>query len=125
MFCKSSKVEGNIINCPKEPAALAIPMARLRLSGWAARPTAESKTGNEVADSANPRIKPTLRFNIKPVELKAISNKPKLYRAPPTATTILLPYLSANAPVMGCTAPQTKFCIAMARLKTLCPQPNS
>src|SRR5690606_31544658 len=75
IFCKSSRVDGNMMNCPKEPAALAIPIARLRFSGCAARPTAESNTGKEVADRAKPKIKPTLKFSIKPVELNAISNK--------------------------------------------------
>ena len=100
-------------------------MAKLRLSGCAARPTAESKTGNDVAERAKPRIKPALKLSSKPVELTAMSNSPRAYNAPPTATTILLPYLSAKAPVIGCTAPQIKFCMAMARLNTLCPQPNS
>src|SRR5690606_40558760 len=75
-FCKRSRVEGSIINWPKEPAALAIPIARLRFSGGAARPTADNNTGNEVADKANPRITPTLRFNNSPVELTAMSSKP-------------------------------------------------
>src|SRR5574344_1505343 len=124
-FCNNNKVDGNMINCPNEPAALAIPIARLRFSGGAARPTAESNTGNDVAERANPKIKPTLKFSNNPVELTAMSNKPSAYSAPPTATTILLPYLSAKAPVMGWTAPQIRFCMAMAKLKTLCPQPNS
>src|SRR5690606_2377067 len=100
-FCKSKRVEGNMINWPKDPAALAIPIARLRFSGGAARPTADNNTGNDVADRARPRINPTLRLSSSPVELTAIRSRPIAYKAPPTATTILLPYLSANAPVIG------------------------
>ena len=124
-FCNSSKVDGSIMNCPKEPAALAIPIARLRFSGGAARPTADNNTEKEVADNARPKIRPTLKLSNQPVELTAMSSKPMVYNTPPTATTILEPYLSANAPVKGCAAPQIRFCIAIARLKTLCPQPNS
>ena len=116
---------GIIKNCPKEPAALAIPIARLRFSGGAARPTADNNTEKEVADNARPKIRPTLKLSNQPVELTAMSSKPMVYNTPPTATTILEPYLSANAPVKGCAAPQIRFCIAIARLKTLCPQPNS
>ena len=59
------------MNWPKDPAALAIPIAMLRLSGCAARPTAESSTGKDVAESASPRIKPALKFSSAPVELTA------------------------------------------------------
>ena len=76
IFFNSNKVDGSIINCQTEPAALAMPIAKLRFSGGAARPTAESNTGKEVADKAKPKIRPTLTFSIKPVELTDMSNKP-------------------------------------------------
>ncbi|MNN62781.1 hypothetical protein D3C81_1781100 [compost metagenome] len=50
----------------------------LLFSGGAARPTALSKTVNEVADKAKPIINPRLKFKINTLELKAIKSKPRV-----------------------------------------------
>ncbi len=63
-------------NCPKEPAALAIPIAMLRFSTGAARPTAPRITENEVPDRPMPINSPALSESEPGVSAIAISTSP-------------------------------------------------
>lgn len=54
------RVPGSMANWPKEPAALAMPMAMLRFSAGTARPTTPRITENEVPDRPIPISRPAL-----------------------------------------------------------------
>ncbi|MNE51843.1 hypothetical protein D3C80_1464900 [compost metagenome] len=63
-------------NWPKEPAALAMPMAMLRFSAGTARPTTPRITENEVPDRPMPISKPALSDNDQAESAMPISTNP-------------------------------------------------
>ncbi len=65
-----------MMNWPKEPAALAMPIAMLRFSGGTARPTAPRMTENEVPDSPSPISSPALSVSVVGESDTAISARP-------------------------------------------------
>ncbi|MNZ15755.1 hypothetical protein D3C78_327110 [compost metagenome] len=70
------RVPGSMANWPKEPAALAMPMAMLRFSGGTARPTTPRITENEVPDRPIPINKPALSDRVRAESDIPISTSP-------------------------------------------------
>ncbi|MNQ86707.1 hypothetical protein D3C85_1019070 [compost metagenome] len=119
------RVPGSMANWPKEPAALAMPMAMLRFSAGTARPTTPRITENEVPERPIPINSPALNDSDQAESDNPISTRPTAYNTPPIATTLAAPRRSARAPVNGWARPQIRFCKAMAKANTSRPQPNS
>ncbi|MNJ66057.1 hypothetical protein D3C77_621010 [compost metagenome] len=63
-------------NWPKEPAALAMPMAMLRFSAGTARPTTPRITENEVPERPIPINRPALSDKVRAESDIPISTKP-------------------------------------------------
>ncbi|MNE38703.1 hypothetical protein D3C80_1326120 [compost metagenome] len=69
-------VPGSMANWPKEPAALAIPMAMLRFSAGTARPTTPRITENEVPERPIPISRPALKDRVTAESDIPISTRP-------------------------------------------------
>ena len=70
------RLPGSMMNWPKEPAALAMPIAMLRFSGGTARPTAPRITENEVPESPSPISRPALSVRVAGESESAINARP-------------------------------------------------
>ena len=109
----SPSAKGAPMTCPADPAAVAIPSARLRFSSLVARPMIARITPKPVP--AMP--KPTAISHsciASGVVTSAVITSPSEYRIAPRMIASLSPMRSASAPKIGCPIPQARFWIAIA-----------
>ena len=119
----SSTASGATRNWPNEPPALTMPLARPRFSGGSARATEDMSTPRPAMPLPPAETMPMRRISVQVVLAYGVSTVPSITSTPPMAMTRPVPYLSANAPAIGCVMPHMSCAQANARLMAAMPSP--
>ena len=111
--------KGAKMDCPSEPAAVAIPKAQERFSGGTRRPKAAMTSVKDVVAMPTPARRPPVRY-MRPGESEnGIKRNARRINQRPTISTRGTPYLSAKPPAIGWKMPHIRFWRAMAKPKSL------
>ena len=119
----SSAASGATTNCPNEPPALTMPLARPRFSAGSARATADISTPSPAMPPPPAATTPMSSTSIHALVACGVSTVPSMTSTAPAATTRPVPYLSATAPAIGCVMPHMSCAQANARLIAAMPRP--